>query len=236
MRLDKFLSDYTPLTRSLAAKAIKAGRVQVNGSKAKSGSHKIQPQQDQVCLNGEVVEATAGARYFMMHKPQGMVCANSDGEHPLVFDLMRNEINVDRLHTVGRLDKDTTGLLLITDDGQWSHQITSPKHHFEKTYRAWLAEPLIDEAESRCEQGIELKDELKPTLPAQLKRITDTEVLITIHEGRYHQVKRMFAALGNRVTALHRESIGGVQLDAELKPGDYRLLSQDEVAAFANKA
>lgn len=232
MRLDKFLSDNTPLTRSLATKAIKAGRIQVNGSKAKSGSVKIQLETDQVLFDGQLVAVNIGCRYFMMHKPQGVVCANSDGEHQLVFDLMRDVINVERLHTVGRLDKDTTGLLLITDDGQWSHQITSPKHHFEKTYRTWLAEPLIAEAESRCEAGIELKDELKPTLPAQLKRISDVEVLLTIHEGRYHQVKRMFAALGNRVTALHRESVGGVALDEQLKPGEYRALTPEEILAF----
>lgn len=229
MRLDKYICDNSTLTRSLATKAIKSGRIKVNGSKAKSGSQKIQLNVDQIFFDGQLVESQPLTRYFMMNKPKGVVCANIDGDHALVFDLMSAEINVTKLHTVGRLDKDTTGLLLITDDGQWSHQITSPKHHQAKTYRAWLAEDLIVGAEQQVEAGIILKDEIKPTLPAQLKRITDSEVLITISEGRYHQVKRMFAALGNRVVSLHRESIGQVTLDASLAPGEYRELSDKEM-------
>lgn len=233
MRLDKYICDNTSLTRSLATKAIKSGRIKVNGIKPKSGSLKILPDTDQVLLDGHLVDAQPSTRYFMMNKPQGYVCANSDGEHALVFDLMSDEINVSKLHTVGRLDKDTTGLLLITDDGQWSHQITSPKHHQAKKYRAWLAEPLIEEAEQKLEAGIVLKDEVKPTLPASLQRICDTEVLLTINEGRYHQVKRMFAALGNRVIKLHRESIGDVSLDPLLSPSEYRMLTLEEVKSLS---
>lgn len=233
MRLDKYICDNTSLTRSLATKAIKSGRIKVNHKKAKSGSDKIQPDCDSVFFDGQVIQPQPHNRYYMMHKPEGVVCANSDGAHALVFDLMFQELNADKLHTVGRLDKDTTGLLLITDDGQWSHQITSPKHHQQKVYRAWLAEPLIKHAEQQVEQGILLKDELKPTLPAQLERISDTQVLLTINEGRYHQVKRMFAAMGNRVVKLHRHSIGGVTLDAQLAPGEYRMLSDDEVQALS---
>lgn len=233
MRLDKYICDNTSLTRSLATKAIKSGRIKVNHKKAKSGSDKIQPDCDSVFFDGQVIQPQPHNRYYMMHKPEGVVCANSDGAHALVFDLMSQELNADKLHTVGRLDKDTTGLLLITDDGQWSHQITSPKHHQQKVYRAWLAEPLIKHAEQQVKQGILLKDELKPTLPAQLERISDTQVLLTINEGRYHQVKRMFAAMGNRVVKLHRHSIGGVTLDAQLAPGEYRMLSDDEVQALS---
>jgi 16S rRNA pseudouridine516 synthase len=233
MRLDKYICDNTSLTRSLATKAIKSGRIKVNGIKPKSGSLKILPDTDQVLFDGHLVEVQPLTRYFMMNKPQGYVCANSDGEHALVFDLMSDEINVSKLHTVGRLDKDTTGLLLITDDGQWSHQITSPKHHQAKIYRAWLAEPLIKEAEQKLETGIVLKDEIKPTLPAKLQRISDIEVLLTINEGRYHQVKRMFAALGNRVIRLHRESIGEIQLDPLLAPSEYRMLTLEEVQSLS---
>lgn len=235
MRLDKYICDNSTLTRSLATKAIKSGRIKVNSSKAKSGSQKIQINVDQVFFDGQLVESQPSNRYFMMNKPKGVVCANIDGDHALVFDLMSSEINVTKLHTVGRLDKDTTGLLLITDDGQWSHQITSPKHHQAKTYRAWLAEDLIVDAEQQVEAGIILKDEIKPTLPAQLKRITDSEVLITISEGRYHQVKRMFAALGNRVVSLHRESIGEIALDSQLAPGEYRALTAQEVKVLIHQ-
>lgn len=233
MRLDKYICDNTSLTRSLATKAIKSGRIKVNHKKAKSGSDKIQPDTDTVFFDGQLIQSQPENRYYMMHKPEGVVCANSDGDHGLVFDLMSGEINLSKLHTVGRLDKDTTGLLLLTDDGQWSHQITSPKHHQEKVYRAFLAEPLIADAEQRVEQGILLKDEIKPTLPAKLERITDSEVLIRINEGRYHQVKRMFAAMGNRVVKLHRESIGDVILDPQLTPGEYRLLSHEEVQSLS---
>ena len=232
MRLDKFICDNTALTRSLASKAIKSGRIKVNQNKAKSGAQKIIPEDDLVHLDGQVIQPQPSQRYFMMNKPQGLVCANTDAEHALVFDLMTAETHVNKLHTVGRLDKDTTGLLLITDDGQWSHQITSPKHHQDKTYRAWLAEPLIANAEQQVQTGIVLKDESKPTLPAKLERVNDSEILLTISEGRYHQVKRMLAALGNRVVKLHRESIGPVILDQALEPGQYRALSEAEVSLF----
>ncbi|GAA6133983.1 16S rRNA pseudouridine(516) synthase RsuA [Oceaniserpentilla sp. 4NH20-0058] len=235
MRLDKYLSDHTDLTRSLASKSIRQGRVSVNRIKAKSGAQKIHPLSDHIQLNGEAIAAQLANRYFMMNKPQGLVCANSDGDHPLVFDVMHAEHNLQKLHTVGRLDKDTTGLLLITDDGHWSHCITSPKHHQAKTYRARLAEPLIAEAEQLFSQGVTLKDDVKPTLPAQLERISEQEVLLTIHEGRYHQVKRMFAALGNRVETLHRHSIGSITLDSDLLPGHYRALSEQEVQALQVK-
>ncbi|MGR6873577.1 pseudouridine synthase [Pseudomonas sp. HK3] len=230
MRLDKYICDNTTLTRSLATKAIKSGRIKVNGTKPKSGSQKIQLGVDHVLFDRQEVKPQPLTRYFMMNKPEGVVCANSDGDHGLVFDLMSSEINVNKLHTVGRLDKDTTGLLLVTDDGQWSHQITSPKHHKPKTYRTWLIAPLVDNAEQQVKDGILLKDEVKPTLPATLQRINDNEVLLTISEGRYHQVKRMFAALGNRVVRLHRESIGTLKLDSNLAPGEYRALTEAEVS------
>lgn len=229
MRLDKYISDNSDLTRTLASKAIRSGRIRVNQTKAKSGSLKIDPKLDVIRLDGVALQAQSEYRYFMMNKPKGVVCANSDAEHPLVFDLMKQEINLHQLHTVGRLDKDTTGLLLVTDDGQWSHKISSPKHHQTKTYRAQLAEPLVADAESRIEQGIVLNDDVKPTLPAKLVRISDTEVLLTISEGRYHQVKRMMGALGNRVVELHRQSIGSIQLDETLASGEYRLLTEQEI-------
>lgn len=229
MRLDKFLADTTDLTRSLATKAVKQGRVLVNGDKPKTAAVKI-ADTDVVTLDGEALTLESGFRYIIMNKPAGYVCTHRDSTHPLVFDLLEG-INKPRdLHTVGRLDVDTTGLLLITDDGQWSHILTSPKRHKPKVYRAWLAEDLCDEAELRFERGILLEDDDTPTLPAQLQRITPREVLVTIHEGRYHQVKRMFAALGNHVEKLHRESMGGLELPADLAVGEYRPLTEEEIA------
>lgn len=230
MRLDKFLSETTDLTRSQASKALKQGVVEVNGEVVKSGAMHIEVGTDQITINGIELVGQTGPRYFMLHKPAGYVCANEDGEHPIVFDLMIDEPNVQKLHTVGRLDLDTTGILLITDDGKWSHTITSPKHHKDKTYRAWLAEPLVEKAEAKLEKGIMLEEEKNRTKPAVLQRINDQEVLLTISEGRYHQVKRMFAALGNRVVQLHRESIGGIMLDENLAEGEYRPLTDEEIA------
>ena len=229
IRLDKFLCESTDLTRSLAGVAIRQGRVKVNGKTQRSSSLKIDEKNDQVLLNDMPMAGEIGPRYFMMHKPEGYICANTDEEHRVVFSLMQDEINLHKLHTVGRLDLDTTGLLLITDDGKFSHMVASPKYHQAKTYRAWLAAPLIENAEQQVITGILLKNESEKTKPGKLERISDTEVLITIGEGRYHQVKRMFAALGNRVEKLHRESIGKVTLDPLLHSGEYRALTKQEL-------
>ena len=228
MRLDKFLADTTDLTRSLATKAVKSGRVLVNGSKPRSASLKITTE-DQVTLDGETLTLEAGFRYFVMNNPAGYVCTHRDSTHPLVFDLLEGVGNRMALHTVGRLDRETTGLLLITDDGHFSHHLTSPRHHQPKTYRAWLAEPLRDDAEQKFEQGILLEDDPERTRPAQLQRISPQEVLLTIHEGRYHQVRRMFAALGNHVDKLHRERMGAMTLPEELAEGEFRPLSEAEI-------
>ncbi len=233
MRLDKYLCECSDLTRSLATRALKNKLVSVNGQMIKSGSIQITPGKDVVCLNEQVLTLHQGFRYYMMNKPLGVVCANRDSDHPLVFDLLYDEPNIHKLHTVGRLDLDTTGLLLITDDGKWSHFITSPKHHQSKTYRAWLAEPLRSDAEQLLATGIELRNETRKTQPAILERITDTEVLLTLNEGKYHQVKRMFAALGNHVEGLHREKIGTLELDPELGEGEYRELSESEINSLA---
>ncbi len=228
IRLDKFISENSELSRSLAGTAIRQGRVKVNGKTIKSTSLKVNATDDEVILNLQVLN-NVGPRYFMLHKPAGFICANKDNDHAVVFELMETEINIHKLHTVGRLDVDTTGLVLITDDGNWSHNISSPKHHQDKQYRVWLAEPLNENAEQQLESGIHLKSEDKPCQPAKLERINSQEVLLTISEGKYHQVKRMFAALDNNVVKLHRESIGSVALDSQLDEGQYRPLTSAEI-------
>jgi 16S rRNA pseudouridine516 synthase len=184
----------------------------------------------QIELDGELLQII-GLRYFVMHKPAGYVCSTDDPDHNTIFALM-DEPMQSRLHTVGRLDLDTTGLLLITDDGQWSHQISSPKHECAKTYRAWLADPVDASAIALFEEGVMLNGEKHPTKPAQLEIVTPEECLLTIHEGRYHQVKRMFAAIGNKVIKLHREQIGSFKLGDDLAEGEYRELTAAEAAAF----
>lgn len=227
MRLDKFICDCTGLTRSQAGKSIRQGLVSINGEPVKQAARQVSVT-DQVELDGEPLQLI-GPRYIMLHKPAGYVCANDDPEHPIVFTLL-DEPLVERLHTVGRLDLDTTGLLLLTDDGQWSHRLSSPKHHVAKTYRVWTADPIPAEAVAQFATGVMLRGEKEPTKPAQLELVATHEALLTIHEGRYHQVKRMFAAIGNKVERLHRERIGALQLPPELAEGEYRALTGPELA------
>lgn len=229
MRLDKFICDCTGLTRTQAGKSIRQGLVSINGEPVKQAARQVSVT-DQVELDGEPLQLI-GPRYIMLHKPAGYVCANDDPEHPIVFTLL-DEPLVERLHTVGRLDLDTTGLLLLTDDGQWSHRLTSPKHHVAKTYRVWTADPIPADAIAQFAAGVMLRGEKEPTKPAQLELVATHEALLTIHEGRYHQVKRMFAAIGNKVERLHRERIGALQLPADLAEGEYRALTDYELSLF----
>lgn len=233
MRLDKFICDCTELTRSQAGKVIRQGLVAVDQQLCKQPSTQVAANQ-QIELDGELLQII-GLRYFVMHKPAGYVCSTDDPDHNTVFTLM-DEPMQSRLHTVGRLDLDTTGLLLITDDGQWSHQISSPKHQCAKTYRAWLADPVDASAIALFEEGVMLNGEKHPTKPAQLEIVAPQECLLTIHEGRYHQVKRMFAAIGNKVEKLHREQIGSFKLGDDLAEGSYRELSAAEAAAFVSSS
>lgn len=163
----------------------------------------------------------------MMHKPCGLVSATRDLQQMTVLSLLPEEV-ARRVHPVGRLDKETSGLLLLTSDGDWSHRVTSPRHACRKVYRATLAEPLVEDAEVHLANGIVLRNETRPTRPATLDRLAPDQVLIGVTEGRYHLVRRLFAALGNRVTALHRECVGGLSLDDALKPGEWRHLDADE--------
>ncbi len=226
MRLDKFLCDALGATRKEATKIIKSGEVTVNGTMIKSGAHKLTEQCNVAWQTREIIRQ--GAKYIMLYKPQGFVCSHEDGFNHTVFVLL-DEVKTEKLHFAGRLDVDTTGLVLITDDGQWSHRITSPKHKCSKQYRVWLADPVTNDYVTRFQEGIELRNERAATLPAQLEIIDSHEVLLTITEGKYHQVKRMFAALGNKVEVLHRERIGSIELDETLQPGEYRYLTKQEV-------
>lgn len=230
MRLDKFIAEQTNLTRSQAAKELKAGAVTVNGEIIKSGAHKVS-EQDEIRYDGERLEWVAAGQYFMLNKPQNCVCSHDDGDYPSVYQFFDYPLS-SRLHTAGRLDADTTGLVLLTDDGQWSHRITSPKHHCEKTYLVTLADPVEDFYAEKLREGILLRGEKTPTLPAELEILDDYNVNLTISEGRYHQVKRMFAALGNKVVALHRWRIGHIVLDEQLEEGEYRALSAEEIGGF----
>lgn len=232
MRLDKYISKLTGLSRSQAQLAIRRGAVKVDGAAQRDPSVHISAT-DAVAFRGEPL-GQLRKRYYMLHKPLGYVCATEDREHPTVIDLLGLP-NPAGLHVAGRLDIDTTGLVLITDDGDWSHRVTAPRRHCPKTYHVWLAEPLDDDLPERFAGGMQLNNEKQPTQPAELEILGACEARLTISEGKYHQVKRMFAASGNRVTRLHRESIGAIRLDDELAPGEYRELSEAEVAGICRE-
>ncbi|CUS48464.1 MAG: 16S rRNA pseudouridine 516 synthase [Idiomarinaceae bacterium HL-53] len=229
MRIDRFLSEATGMSRKEATKVMHRGEVALNGEVVKKGVVQVK-ESDAVSWNGREIEIL-GPTYFMMNKPAGCVCANDDPSHIPVFAYL-DIANPDKLHTAGRLDLDTTGLLLITNDGQWSHRITSPKHRCEKTYRVWLVDPISEQTATLFAEGIQLRGEAKLTEPAQFEQVGEREALVTIHEGKYHQVKRMFAACGNKVEALHRERVGSLALDSTLAPGEYRSLTTEEIALF----
>jgi 16S rRNA pseudouridine516 synthase len=229
MRLDKFLSQQLGISRSLIIRELRAKRVTVDGEIAKSGALQLTPEQ-RVEFDGNELQQITGPRYFMLNKPQGYVCSTEDPDHPTVLYFLDEPVAY-KLHAAGRLDIDTTGLVLMTDDGQWSHRITSPKHHCEKTYLVTLEQPLAEDTAEHFARGVQLHNEPDLTKPATLVQLEENVVRLTISEGRYHQVKRMFAAVGNHVVALHRERIGEIVLDESLQPGEYRPLSEQEIAS-----
>jgi 16S rRNA pseudouridine516 synthase len=230
IRLDHLLSRATDLSRKQAKIEIRKQRVSLQGQVVRDPSLLVDSDAS-IEWQGELLGLPASL-YLMMHKPVGLVCARSDPMQATELDLLPEDI-AERVHIVGRLDKDTTGLLLLTDDGAWSHRVSSPRRGCGKVYIAELAEDLVADAEQRFAGGMQLRSEKKTTRPAQLERLAPRLARVVLHEGRYHQVRRMFAALGNRVTALHRLSIGGLELDGQLQPGEWRELSDAEVAAVA---
>lgn len=232
MRLDQFIATSSPLSRKEARRAIHASKVEVNGEVWKdTGKHL--PAGAQVLLEGGQL-TLQGERYIMLNKPAGIVSATQDSEHPTALDLLPAELTevARNLHIAGRLDADTTGLLLLTTDGKWSHRVTSPRVECPKTYRVNLSTPILDSTINTLETGVMLHQDPKPTKPAQVKVLEPKLVELIISEGRYHQVKRMLAAAGNHVEALHRQRIGDIILDSALEPGDYRELTEKEIASI----
>ncbi len=230
MRLDKYIASTTDYSRYEVKKLIKRGDIQVNDQQASDPAQALNIAQDIVCLFEEPLQAPK-PRYFMLHKPAGTICAKQDSDHPTVIDLLE-ESNSHQLQIVGRLYKDTTGLVLITDDGKWNHRINSPRSHCIKTYRVCIEEEINNDAIKQLETGLPLHHEKRPTLPAKVTVIDKYTIHLSIQEGKYHQITRMLAAVGNRVTALHRFQIGAVTLDTALDPCAYRPLTQKEVEGF----
>lgn len=283
IRLDKYLSNMTGESRSIIKSEIKKGNVIVNGSTVLKAENKIDEIKDEVIYKGESVAYSKYA-YYMFNKPAGCVSATTDNTCKTVIDYLKNE-QVSDLFPVGRLDKDTEGLLIITNDGELAHKLLSPKKHVAKKYYARIKGNLPTNVEKRFEDGLDIGDE-KKTLPARIEvlqnakttestdkltgktdnmtgktdnmtgntdnitdvvisdrsdalhdegpALFDSEVYVMITEGRYHQVKRMFKAVGCEVTYLERKSMGGLELDDTLRRGEYRKLTAEEINTLLN--
>ncbi len=232
IRLDKFLVEMNKGSRTQIKDAAKKGRIQVNGKPEKKTDIKIDPEQDQVVWDGEEVTYHQ-YEYIMLHKPQGVVSATEDRHHKTVIDLLGGENRYD-LFPVGRLDIDTEGLLLLTNDGDLAHRLLTPKKHVDKTYLAWISGTLPKDSLQIMAEGMTLKDgtRVKPGKLEILGLLDNgmTEILLTIQEGKFHQVKRMFEALDCKVEYLKRLSMGPLRLDETLKKGEYRKLTKEELA------
>ena len=242
MRLDKFLGEQNIGTRKQIKEYIKNGRCQVNGEVAVKSDMHIDEEKDVISFDGEEL-LYSKFHYFMLYKPAGVVSATRDGRNETVLDLLAGE-NVKDLSPCGRLDIDTEGLILLTDDGELIHRLLSPKKHVDKVYEVHLSHALNETNINKLEQGVDIGDRnddgsVHYTLPAKVEVMEDDEmgrpvIHLIIREGRFHQVKRMLEAVGNEVLFLKRLSMGSLILDPQLMPGDYRPLTQDEIDRLKN--
>ncbi len=233
MRLDRLLSECTALSRSQLRQIIKNGSVSVDGIVITSPEHKVCSDTARVELDGKTVSYEKFC-YYMLNKPAGILSATDDKKQKTVIDLFPAELKKKNLFPVGRLDKDTTGLLIITNDGDFAHRVISPRSEIVKTYHAVTETPVNDADIEAFRQGIVLADGTK-CLPAGLEKLPDGSCLVRVMEGKYHQVKRMLASRGKPVTALVRLSIGGLELDKGLLPGQFRQLSEKELCSVNKK-
>lgn len=236
MRLDKYLCETGFGTRSQVKDLLKKGQVMVNGEVVKKPELKINETTDQILYQGKKASYQKNI-YLMLHKPAGVVSATEDNREKTVLDLVRPEDRKNGLFPVGRLDKDTEGLLLLTDDGELAHRLLSPKKHVDKTYYAKIDGQVTEEHVKQFREGLDIGDE-KKTLPAVLTILLSgpvSEIEVTIHEGRFHQIKRMFEAVGCKVTYLKRLSMGSLVLDETLPPEEYRPLTEAELEGLTKQ-
>lgn len=231
MRIDRFLSLSGCCSRADAKRAIRGKCVTVNGLAVKRADMKIDPLTDEICYCGKRV-IYREYNYIMMNKPEGVVSATDDGRDKTVIDLLPDGVRNDRMFPCGRLDKNTLGLILITDNGELAHELLSPKSHVSKRYRFKAERPLTKEESERFENGLALEDGYV-TLPAKIELDGDgSEGIITLTEGKYHQIKRMLISLGNKITYLERITFGPLVLDKNLQRGEWRYLTDDEVESL----
>lgn len=228
-RIDKLLSGTGRWSRREAAELIRTGRVTADGAVVLRREDKISPAA-RVCVNGEPI-STEKYTYLMLHKPAGLVSATEDSREKTVLSLLPEYLQRVGLFPAGRLDKDTVGLLLLTNDGALAHALLSPRHHVDKTYLVRVEGELNESDEKAFREGITLADGYK-CLPAELERLGPDEARVTLHEGKYHQIKRMCAARGKPVTFLKRLTFGPLRLDESLAPGQWRPLAERELTAL----
>lgn len=232
IRLDKFLCEMEIGTRSQVKDMVKKGMVSVDGEVIKKADFKFDETAAKVCVNGKELSYQK-FYYYMLNKPQGVVSVTADNHDRTVLDLLKEAPGKD-LFPVGRLDKDTEGLLLITNDGELSHNLLSPKKHVEKTYLVETKESVTDDMIQKLEQGVNIGEE-KLTLPAKVNQLEDRRIELTITEGKFHQVKRMLKSVDNEVVSLKRLSMGSLVLDEKLSLGEYRCLTEAEILELKNR-
>lgn len=233
MRIDKFISELGIASRKDTARVAKAGGITVDGVCVRDPSVHIDPDRNRVCYQGRELFYNKFI-YIMLNKPAGYVSATDDKSLPYVTELLPEELRRRELFPVGRLDRDTVGLMILTNNGKLAHTLLSPKHHVEKLYRFTCAEPLCDGAEELFINGVTLADGYK-CKSARLDMSEDrTSGTIALTEGKYHQIKRMIASTSNRVCSLERISFAGIKLDGNLKRGEWRELTKDERALIEN--
>lgn len=230
LRLDKAVSHNFDVPRSAAAKLIKAGEVEVNGEIVLDPAAKISVT-DEIVIDGYEVEASDGfkKRVFMLNKPSGYVCADRDNNNPVVINIFSDIPKFTQMHCVGRLDIDTTGLLLVTDDGDLNHKITSPKSEVTKTYLVSTRDKIVPKDVDLFKKGLKHPEEKSRYKSALLEILSDHEALVTVTEGRFHEVKRLFECVDNEVTELKRLYIGQLKLDDSLEEGEYIPLEEEEL-------
>lgn len=230
MRLDKFFSQTGTLTRSQVQKQLKLGKVTVNGETIKKADYKVDPDKDEIRYNENKIVYRRFV-YIMMNKPRGVVSATEDRDQKTVLDLLPEDLLKFDLFPCGRLDKDTTGLVVLTNDGISAHNALSPKKHVEKKYSFETADTYSDADVTAIESGITLKDGYS-TKPCKIERISETEGYIYLTEGKYHEIKRLFGARSNKITKLERIGFGKLEI-GDLPEGDWRYLTEEEISWFA---
>ena len=230
-RLDKIISNRTGISRKDAKSAISSGKVTVSGNVIRSSDYKV-GDNEEIILDGKKISGNAHV-YIVLNKPKGYVSATEDPQQKTVIELVPPELFRNGIFPAGRLDKDTTGLMIITDDGDFAHRILAPKKHVPKKYAVTIDLPVTEEMKIGFENGIELSDGICKS--AKLFKTGEYTCEVTLSEGRYHQIKRMFGCFGAKVTELHRLSMGGFSLPENLLPGECRELSEKELALIESK-